>query len=456
MPANSSSNGRKSALADGVQVALRGLVFVVIPALLAILVMVFFVPRSVPGLAGPLAVIALAGHRYPALLGAGLFLFFSALARYWRSSLPGWRYLSELPASLAPGVPADRLPERAAAASLGRWLGAPRTRRRLERTVGAERYAEIESRRSDLWRGIEEGDDLAIQGTVRALEELAAPALAARRWREAVSLVATVASAVLVALVVRARVAEPYSVLSASMLPTLEPGDWVVGSKLAYGSAGAKMPRRGDVIIFRAATVGLAAPEAPPVLVKRVLGTPGDHITMQAGFPIINGWRVPACDVGPYIYPLPDGQGGAFQGRLVVEFLDDRAYLAVHAGSKPFAGEYEVKPGEVFVLGDNRSNSVDSRAWNEGRGGGVPLAGVDARAQWFLVGTHIDGRSDWSRVLRSLDATRTLLHVEGSDSGSLDEGIAKCLKNPPKETHPPPPGVLSAPPVRAPLEGNGL
>ncbi len=441
---------------NGGQVALRGLYFVAIPALLAMLGVKFFVPRSVPGLEGPLAVIARVGHGYPVLLGVALFLVFSGLARYWRSHLPGWRYVSELPANLAAGLAPERLSERAAAASLGRWLDAPATRRRLHRTVGAERSAEIDARVGDLWAWLEAGDDPAVQGTVRALQELAAPALTARRRREATAVVVSVALAAGAALVGRAEVAEPYSVLSASMLPTLEPGDQIIGSKLAYRGAASRVPRRGDVIVFRSAAVALATPDAPPVLVKRVIGVPGDRIRMQAGLPIINGWQVPTCDVGAYIYPLPDGQGGAFQGRLLVEFLDDRAYLTVHAGSKAFPGEYVVQPGEVFVLGDNRSNSVDSRAWNEGRGGGVPLGGVQARAQWFLVGSHIDGRADWHRALTALDAIGTVLHVEGIDRRPLEEGISKCLNAPPKQTRPPPPGTESATPPRAPLEGNGL
>jgi signal peptidase I len=436
---------------EGAQLALRALIFVVIPALLAIVVTVFFVPRNAPGLASPLAVVARAGHAYPVLLCVALFLLFSLLARYWRFQLPGWRYLSELPAGLAVGATADRLPERAAAASLWRWLDSPGTRRRLLWTVGAERGAEIDARRGDLWRGLEAGDDLAVEGTVRVLEQLAAPALEARRRRDVAALVGTVALAAGAALLLRAKVVEAYSVLSASMLPTLEPGDEIVGNKLAFRT-GAK-PRRGDVIVFRSAAVALGATEAPPVLVKRVLGLPGDRVRMRAGIPVINGWLVPTCDVGPYIYPLPDGQGGAFQGRLLVEFLDDRAYLTVHSITKDFASDYEVKAGELFVLGDNRSNSFDSRAWNGGKGGGVPLGGVEARAQWFLVGTHLDGRADWRRVLRPLDAAATFLQAEGIDRRPLDEGIAKCLENPPKQTHPPSPGTESAPPPAAPPEG---
>ncbi|MDP8998573.1 MAG: signal peptidase I [Myxococcota bacterium] len=379
------------------QSALQALYFVAIPALLAALTVEFFVPRTVAILHGPLGVVARIGRGSPVLLGVGLFLVFSALARCWRFLLPGSRYLSALPK--------------------------------------AETVEDGQTR---------EG---------RALEGLAGTLPDQRRRRDAVTLITTIGFAVAIALVLRAGVAEPYSVLSASMLPTLEPGDEIVGNKLAYTSATSRTPRRGDVIVFQSSAVPLGMPGAPAVLIKRVIGLPGDRIRMQGGLPIINGWQIPTCDVGPYIYPLSDGQGGAFQGRLLVEFLEERAYLTVHAATTAFRDDYEVSPGEVFVLGDNRSNSFDSRAWNSGRGGGVPLRAIEARVQWFLVGTHLDGRADWRRALRLLDDLATRLQIEAIDRHSLDEEIARCLQNHPKETTPPSPGNI---PPAVPMPRGGM
>jgi signal peptidase I len=246
----------------------------------------------------------------------------------------------------------------------------------------------------------------------------------------------------------RARVVEPYQVLSTSMLPTLEQDDHVAGNKLAYALPG-RQPARGDVIVFPAAAVALgsAAPGVPEILVKRVVGLPGDRIAMRGPTPIINGWRVPSCDAGEYMYLLTDASGSSFQsvhGRLQVEFLDDRAYLVVYSATARSSEEYLVQPGEVFVLGDNRGNSLDSRAYNEGRGGGVPSGSIQARVQWFLVGSHRSGDADFGRLFAPLDRLQARFRLEGFATDSLESRIESCLSNRPADTRPPPPGAPAA------------
>jgi signal peptidase I len=266
------------------------------------------------------------------------------------------------------------------------------------------------------------------------------------RARKAIVFVVTLAAAVGVVLVLRARVAEPYAVQGTSMLPTLEAEDRILGNKVAYLPS-YQIPRRGDVVVFRSAAVdfGQETSGLPEVLVKRVVGLPGDRIDMKGNAPVINGWAVPTCEAGLYVYLPPDGSGHALRGQLRVEFIEDRTYLTVSTPTPvSFRGGYVVQPGEVFVLGDNRGRSLDSRALHGGHGGGVPIDAIQARAQWFLAGTHRSGDVDMGRLLHSIEALQTQVRLEGLDTQALEEGVLRCLRDPPKNTRPPSPEQRSA------------
>jgi signal peptidase I len=263
----------------------------------------------------------------------------------------------------------------------------------------------------------------------------AARARPARAGREIIVLAAMVTAAVALAVAFRAFVARPYRVLSASMLPTLEPDDLVAGATRAYPRAA--VPSRADVIVFRGEAI--AGSSLPENVVKRVIGLPGDRISMRGGTPVINGWPVPSCDVGAYLYVLPDPGDPGLHGRLRLEFLEDRVYLAVYSVGRAFEDEYMVMPGEVFVLGDNRGNSMDSRSFNAGHGGGVPIDSVEAKATRFLAGTHRNGGMDLARLFQPIDRLQLQLRLEGVETGSIDKGIARCLAARPNVTSPPPP-----------------
>jgi signal peptidase I len=262
-----------------------------------------------------------------------------------------------------------------------------------------------------------------------------------RRKRELIGLIVAMAAAAAIALGVRRHVVESYGVLSGSMLPTLEPEDRVIGNRLAYGwsrSPARPLPHRGDIIVFSGQSVDAETEtDGPDYLVKRIIGLPGDRISMRGGLPVINGWSVPVCDAGEYLYVVKGGDNG-LNGRVLVEFLGDRAYLTVHAiGSAAFRETFVVPPGELFVLGDNRNNSSDSRAWNDHHGGGVPFEAVEARVEWFIAGKRGDKLWDFGRLLRSVDSLATTLHLAGVDARPIQEGIARCLRNRPERTEPP-------------------
>ena len=247
--------------------------------------------------------------------------------------------------------------------------------------------------------------------------------------------------AILVALLLRAVVVEAFKIPSGSMKPTLQINDHIFVSKFAYGPKipllGTRVfadlpPERGDVIVFEYPDINPNNERQD--YIKRVVAIPGDTLEVDSGHPIINGWRVPSCKVGKYLDDDPSGFG-QHSGELFVEFLADTAYLALYDDHhfQQRQGPYHVAPGEVWVMGDNRHNSLDSRAWQRrggGTGAGVPYDNIKGRAMivWF-------------------PASRMLVNVMGKPilpdgaPAELVAGIERCLEGRPPagSTVPPPP-----------------
>lgn len=164
-------------------------------------------------------------------------------------------------------------------------------------------------------------------------------------------------------LVLRSFLAEPFTIPSGSMLPTLQVGDYIVVNKFAYGLRlpviGTKVvpvgePQRGDVLVFR-------YPLQPSTsYIKRIVGLPGDLVAYRYGTLSINGQDVPMQMLGRQVLL----EGGA--EILFREQLGERSFtLRRVEGREPFAPVWEqrVPEGHYFVMGDNRDNSTDSRAW---------------------------------------------------------------------------------------------
>jgi signal peptidase I len=180
---------------------------------------------------------------------------------------------------------------------------------------------------------------------------------------------------ILIVLIVRSFLFEPFRIPSESMMPGLIDGDFIFVSKFAYGlrlpvvnskvlSTG--QPQRGDVVVFR-------LPRDPSIhYIKRLVGLPGDRVSVHNNQVLVNG--------SPFALK-PDGiyRGRRFDGSdLKLEQVGNRQHVIMLASHLP-STDYEatVPPGEYFFMGDNRNDSEDSRF---GVVGFVPEANLVGRA----------------------------------------------------------------------------
>jgi signal peptidase I len=209
-----------------------------------------------------------------------------------------------------------------------------------------------------------------------------------------------VVHALLIALVIRTLLFQPFSIPSGSMKATLLVGDYLFVSQYSYGYSRHSLPfspplfsgrifgaepERGDVVVFR-------LPKDDSVdFIKRVIGLPGDRIRMIDGLLHINGVPVKRERVGDFV---DDEDGGAVR-RWRETLPNGVSYEALDRQDNGFLDntqEYLVPPGHYFMMGDNRDDSNDSRMLSAV--GYVPFENLVGKAQiiFFSIG---DGKPAW-------------------------------------------------------------
>jgi signal peptidase I len=178
---------------------------------------------------------------------------------------------------------------------------------------------------------------------------------------------------ILIVLLLRSFLAEPFRIPSGSMMPTLLVGDFILVNKFSYGIRLPVLnrkivevgePQRGDVVVFR-------YPKNPSMdYIKRVIGVPGDQVSYRQKMLYINGKAAPQTPLGIY---TGKGYGARLNGLLENrERIGERQHSVLINPWEPdfppgcrvlLKGTITVPEGHFFVMGDNRDNSNDSRCW---------------------------------------------------------------------------------------------
>jgi signal peptidase I len=253
-------------------------------------------------------------------------------------------------------------------------------------------------------------------------------------WREIKGLVWVL----LAVLAFHSLIAKPFYIPSESMMPGLLTGDRLVVTKYPYGWSWVSpsfhvippmkgrlfghMPKRGDIVI-------VTPPGTRTDYIKRVIGLPGDTLRMVDGQLYINGVPVKRQTLPPDMVPIDvnspcgseedpalynfrvKGADGKMYCKVPVvrETLPNgRSYETVELGrsSEDNFGPVTIPPGHVWLMGDNRDDSADSRVpeWQGGLGGPVPWENIGGRAEFITF--SLDGTSTWWNPISWFKALR--------------------------------------------------
>jgi signal peptidase I len=215
-------------------------------------------------------------------------------------------------------------------------------------------------------------------------------------------LIKVLVQALVIALIVRSVLFQPFNIPSGSMIPTLLVGDYLFVSKYSYGYSRyslplgldlfsgrvfASPPKRGDVVVFKLPR------DTSDDYIKRVIGLPGDKIQMKEGRLYINGELVPREPIANY------RQGGrevpTYRETLPGGVTHTIIEVSADHGFYDNTAVYEVPPNNYFMMGDNRDDSSDSRVSPDEQGVGyVPFENLVGRAE--VIFFSINGGPAWT------------------------------------------------------------
>jgi signal peptidase I len=261
------------------------------------------------------------------------------------------------------------------------------------RTAIEAAIAEFEQARADRGEGAHDRLVDAVNGLDKALDEHLSFARKStgREYSEAIG------TAVLIALFLRAFVVEAFKIPSGSMIPTLQVGDHIFVNKFIYGiripftdykiGTQIRKPKRGEVIVF------IYPKDRDKDFIKRIVGVEGDTIELRDGVVYVNDKAVDHRAItGDCIYEDYDENDDQWQERrcdAVEEHVGPNTYTTIYnqglvaLGPSQAMRPFKVPPHSVFVMGDNRDNSHDSRFW-----GAVPEELIKGKAMviWWSQG----------------------------------------------------------------------